>query len=121
MLKNKSIIALAIIISTGFLSAQFTEKRVKKAPSMNTLKESCCTAFGDVLHASAELFSSLANVQSQALKAVEAYAHGDKKGWCATASRETLSTCEKKLQSLHARIEILQQECKDTLRSLQAS
>jgi len=120
MSKKFYTVAFVTIVSTFFLSAQFTEKRSKRAPSMNALKESCCSAFGSVLHASADLLSSLGAVQKQALNAVEAYAQGDKQGWCAIASREKLSRCQKKLELLYSRIESLQRECDDTLSSLGA-
>lgn len=110
-----------IVISPFLFSAQFTEKRTKRAPSMNALKESCCTSFGGVLHASASLFSSLGSVQTQALQAVEAYATGDKQGWCATASREKLADCHTKLESLHRALETVQRECEEIVRCLKAS
>ncbi|SRR3990167_4986402 len=114
-------ISFAAIISTVYLSAQFTEKRNKRVPSMSTLQESCCTALADVLHASSDLLCSIGSVQKRALAAIEAYAHADKQGWCATASRQTLTTCQAQFEKLHAHIEELTQECTRLEQSMNAA
>ena len=115
------IVSFMLIFSALYLSAQFTEKRTKRGPSMNSLKESCCKMFGDVLQSSAQLFCSLGNMQKQALSAIEGYVDGDKGSWCETASKQKLLTCKEKLSQLQAKIDELVQECADTLRAIAAT
>ncbi len=110
-----------LIFSALYISAQFTEKRSKRGPSMGSLKESCCKMFGDVLQGSAQLFCSLGAVQKQALSTIEGYVDGDKESWCETASKQKLMTCKEKLSQLHAKIDELVQECADTLRVIAAT
>jgi hypothetical protein len=109
------------IATTVYLSAQFTEKRSKRGPSIGSLKESCCKIFGDVLQSSAQLFCSLGAVQKQALLIIEGYVDGDKESWCETASKQKLMTCKEKLSQLHAKIDEIVQECADTMRVITAT
>ncbi len=114
------IVSFTLIFSALYLSAQFTEKRSKRGPSMGSLKESCCKIFGEVLQSSAQLFCSLGAVQKQALSAIEGYVDGDKGSWCETASKQKLMTCKEKLSQLHAKMDELEQECADTMRVIAA-
>ncbi len=108
----------SMIACSLFLSAQFTEKRIKRGPSLSALKESCCKLFGDVLQSSAQLLCSLGAIQKYAIASIDGYVMGDKASWCQTASREKLMVCTQKLERLHAKIEDLIHECSDTLNAL---
>ncbi len=115
------VVSVTLIFSALYLSAQFTEKRTKRGPSMGSLKESCCKMFGEVLQSSAQLFCSLGAVQKQSLSAIEGYVDGDKGSWCETASKQKLITGKEKLSQLHAKIDDLVQECADTMRAMGAT
>ena len=116
---NKKVIAVCFVsLFTLVISAQFTEKRAKRGPSMNALKESCVTACADILEASADVLGSLSQVQKKSLSIVSEYATGDKNGWCATSSREKLAMHQKKLTHLHEKLEAIKDECDALIHSL---
>ncbi len=102
----------AVAHCEGDVAQSFTAKR-KKGPSANSLKEQCCTSFGEVLSQSAGILSSIGLVQSNAVEIVSGYAQGDKQSWCEKASREQLKLCHEKLTLVGKKIEELDAACKE--------
>jgi hypothetical protein len=107
--------SVVTIFSALYLSAQFTEKRTKRGPSIGSLKETCCKLFGEILQSSAQLFCTMGAIQKQALSVIEGYVDGDKTSWCETASKQKLLMCKEKLSRLQAQLDALVQECADTI------
>jgi len=97
-----------LVVCLG-VAAEFTEKRLKKAPSMSNLKESCCEQCGEVLKIVPSLLHAVATVQSEAVLVIQGYWEGDKKGWCEQASREKLQQCEEHMRSLQTKISAVTQ------------
>ena len=94
-------------ISAWYATANFTEKRVKKGPSMATLKEQCCEQFGEIVDLVPDLLRKVALVQEQATHAIRGQWQGDKESFCSTASRQKLTSCRAHLETLHGKIAAL--------------
>ncbi len=92
-------------------SEQFVEKRRKKGPSRATLEQDCCQGFADVLKQIPQLLRSIAQVQQEALGAIEGYWQGDKEAFCSKASRQKLSSCNERLIALKEKVKDVLDEC----------
>jgi hypothetical protein len=90
--------------------AEFTEKRVKKGPSMATLKEQCCQEFGEILKQIPDMLRKIATLQEKSIEAISGYWQGDKESFCSMASREKLTTCKAHLELVKAKMSALCQE-----------
>ncbi len=99
-------------------SQSFTSKRAKRGPSMGTLKESCCELFRDYLSESALLLSSVSNLQSKSLLAIEGYFKSDKSSWCEVASREKLTLCKNKLSEVNDKLAELREACDEAVKAM---
>ncbi|TET36234.1 hypothetical protein E3J61_00950 [Candidatus Dependentiae bacterium] len=109
------------VVSVWYGMAQFTEKRVKKGPSMATLKEHCCQEFGEILKQVPEMLRKVAALQEEAVQAISGYWEGDKESFCSTASRQKLTTCRVRLETLKEKISALCQEVDSCIAELNAA
>lgn len=110
-IKKYVLFAVPALLLTLCVSAQFTEKRAKRGPSMNSLRETCCQKIGDVLRSASQALCSIGSFQADALGVIEGFVENDKEGWCRTASRETVSQCVERLEQLEKTLEKIRAEC----------
>jgi len=121
---NRKMIGLFLCMCIVFVwygMAQFTEKRVKKGPSMATLKEQCCQEFGDILQQLPDMLRHVAAVQEKAMYAIRGYWQGDKESFCSTASREKLTNCRARLEKVREKVSTLCQEMDSCIAALNAA
>ena len=122
MKRNRMLALFGVtVLSVWYGSAQFTEKRVKKGPSMATLKEQCCQEFGDILKQVPNMLRKVAALQEKALQAISGYWEGDKESFCNSASRQKLTTCKARLETLQEKISVLCQEVDSCMAELNAA
>ncbi len=109
------------VVSVWYGMAQFTEKRVKKGPSMATLKEQCCQEFGEILKQIPDTLRKVAALQESAVQAISGYWEGDKESFCSTASRQKLTSCRARLETVQEKISALCQEVDSCIAALNAA
>jgi hypothetical protein len=112
-------ISIALGIYFG-ATAEFTEKRNKKNPSISLLKEECCEQFGELLKTVPSLLQSVAQVQTEAVNIIQGFWESDKQSWCEKASRQKLTVCNERLQALQAKINAVLEECQQTLKEVRS-
>lgn len=119
-LRNMQLIFFCIVMLVLGLKAQFTEKRVKKNPSMSVLKEESCEQLGELLKIFPPLLQAVATFQAEALTIIQGYWEADKQSWCQQASRQKMTACCERLTALHTKIEEVIAECQCTLKEMRA-
>ncbi len=122
MNRNVMLVLLCVsVMSVWYGMAQFTEKRVKKGPSMATLKEQYCQLCGEMLREVPVLLRKVAALQENALQAISGYWEGDKESFCNSASRQKLTTCKARLETLQEKISALCAEVDSCMVELNAA
>lgn len=121
-MKRRLILALISVMVCVVWSggAQFTEKRIKKGPSMSALKEQCCQLFGEIVGLIPDMLRNMADLQEKSVKSISGYWHGDKESFCSTASRETLAASKVSLEQLKEKMSALSHEIDSCLARLNA-
>ena len=93
------------LVSAWYTTAQFTQKREKKGPSLATLKEDCCQEFGEILKLVPDCLRKISDVQDLSVAAIQGYWQGDKTSFCGCASRQKLTACNERLHALKQKVE----------------
>ncbi len=96
---------MSCLLSAWYIAAQFTQKREKKGPSIATLKEDCCSEFGDILKLIPDCLRKIGDIQEYAVAAIQGYWQGDKTSFCGCASRQKLTVCNERLRRLKQKME----------------
>ncbi len=109
------------VFSVWYGVAQFTEKRIKKGPSMATLKEQCCLEFGEVLKLVPDMLRKAAALQEKSIEAINGYWQGDKESFCNVASLEKITKCRARLEMVREKISVLCKEADSCIATLNAA
>ena len=95
-----------LLLCFSLAAQDFTIKK-KKEPSINMLKEECCQLQGDFLRLVPDILSSIAQVQSKAINAIQGYFESDKQSLCEIMTKEQLIAANKKGEEILKKIEEL--------------